>query len=100
MIRATMIKLLLRFRGKDEPSDAKKRIGSWILRNVPGMLTCAEVERFVFAYAEGALSKKQRDQFDLHRAIVVRAAHGIAARHHRIGPGAQGNAVRRRQRLL
>ena len=68
-MRNLILKLLLRFVGDQEPGPRKKRVGSWILRNVPGMLTCAEVEEFVFDYYEGSLSEKQCKQFDMHLAL-------------------------------
>ena len=54
-MRGWILKLLLRFRGAAEPGSAKKRVGSWILRNVPGILTCAQVEAFVYDYYDAVL---------------------------------------------
>ena len=69
MIRHHLLRMLLHARGDGEPSDAKKRIGSWMLRNVPGMLTCEELESFIHDYHAGALEKKQRSRFEMHLAL-------------------------------
>ncbi len=70
MMREWILRLLLvLFRGDREPSAARKRIGSWMLRNVPGMLTCAEVESFLYDYVEGELPERQRKRFDMHLAL-------------------------------
>lgn len=67
MIRELLLRVLVTvFREDQEPSAARKRVGSWMLRNVPGMLTCAEVESFLYDYVEGDLPPKQQQRFDMH----------------------------------
>jgi anti-sigma factor RsiW len=44
----------------------KRRAKSLMLRRMPFMLTCAEVEAFLLAYHEGELSPLQRATFDFH----------------------------------
>lgn len=58
--------LLMMFRQDRVPGPRKKRIGSWMLRNVPGMLTCEELEDFVHDYYEGAVTERVRRRFDRH----------------------------------
>ncbi len=74
MTRKLIMKLALRFRSEGKPSPTQKRVGSWILRNVPGMLTCEQMEAFVHDYQEGTLPEKQRRQFDFHLALCPMCA--------------------------
>jgi len=69
MIRHLLAQLLLRLRGDGEPGPRKRLVGSWILRNVPGMLTCAEFEEFVHDYYESAVPEAVRKRFDTHMRI-------------------------------
>ena len=69
MLRSMMLELLLRVFSDSEPGPAKKRMGSWLLRNVPGLLTCAQFEEFVFEYSEGTLPEQQRARFETHLAL-------------------------------
>lgn len=69
MMRDLWLKLLLGFRGNTVPGRAKKRVGAWMLRNVPGMLTCAEFEEFVHDYHEDLLPEPARRRFDRHMLV-------------------------------
>ena len=73
-MRDRYLKLLLRFRGNREPGPLKRRIGSWMLRNLPGQLTCAQFEAFVIDYHEGELPERQRAQFELHLKLCPMCA--------------------------
>lgn len=42
------------------------RIRAWMLRNLPGLVTCAELERFVIDYHEGTLTPTERSVFQIH----------------------------------
>lgn len=42
------------------------RLRAWMMRHVPGQLTCIEFERFVHDYQEESLSPPERRAFDLH----------------------------------
>ncbi len=66
MMRRLLVRIFQAMRGDGEPSGPMKRVGSWMLRHVPGMLTCAEFEDFVHDYYEGTLPEPQREAFDLH----------------------------------
>ena len=67
-MRKIMLKLLLHFVA-GEPGPTKRRIGSWILRNVPGMLTCVQMEEFIHDYYEGLVSDSVRRAFDMHMKL-------------------------------
>jgi len=68
-MRNLLLKLLLAFRGDEEPGPRKRRLGSWLLRNAPGMLSCEEFEAFVHDYYESLLSQKSRNQFETHMRL-------------------------------
>ncbi|MFP4125783.1 MAG: anti-sigma factor family protein [Alphaproteobacteria bacterium] len=40
-----------------------------MMRRLPGMITCAEFERFVVEHYEGELSEGQRRRFERHMAM-------------------------------
>lgn len=42
------------------------RIRVWMLRNLPGLVTCAELERFVIDYHDDGLSQTERRVFEIH----------------------------------
>ncbi len=69
MMRRLVIWMYERMRREGEPSPRMKRVGAWMLRNVPGMLTCAEFEDFVHDYYEGLLASAQRLRFDDHMRV-------------------------------
>ncbi len=69
MIRRGLLAILLQFWWNRNPGPMGMRIGSWMLRNVPGMLTCEQVEAFIFDYYEGRLSERERKQFEMHLAM-------------------------------
>ena len=68
-MRDWLLDSLMAIRGDDEPGPMKRRFGGWILRNLPGMLTCAEFESFVLDYYEGKLDSGVRRRFDRHMAL-------------------------------
>jgi anti-sigma factor RsiW len=45
------------------------RLRSWLMRHVPGQLTCEEFEQFVHDYQEGSLSPRERRVFDFHMEL-------------------------------
>ncbi len=47
---------------------------------MPGMLTCREVEDFLYAYVEDELPRVQRVKFDVHIALC-RECHDYLARY-------------------
>ena len=48
------------------PGPLRRSIGSWMLRSLPGMLTCEELEGFVHDYVEQALDARSRARFERH----------------------------------
>lgn len=46
-----------------------RKLRALMLRTLPGMLTCRELEGFMVDYLEGALPQGQRRQFDLHLRV-------------------------------
>jgi len=69
MMRRMVIWMFEKMRGEGEPTPRVKRMGAWMLRNVPGMLTCAEFEDFVHDYYEGVLPPPLRARFDEHMSV-------------------------------
>lgn len=66
-LRKPMVKLLLRMMGRHQDAGpAGLRIRAWLMRHLPGQLTCVEFERFVHDYYEGSLSPRERRVFELH----------------------------------
>ncbi|MDJ0789379.1 MAG: zf-HC2 domain-containing protein [Myxococcota bacterium] len=70
-MRRMMVRIGLLLMSGD-PGPLKQRLGSWMLKSLPGMLTCEEFEAFVHDYHEGTLGEKQRRRFDLHMEICPR----------------------------
>ncbi len=69
-LRKTMVRLLRGMMGRHEDaSPTGLRFRAWLMRHVPGMLTCIEFERFVHDYHEGSLSPRERRVFDLHMEL-------------------------------
>ena len=69
-LRRPMVKLLLRMMGRHEDAGpAGLRIRAWLMRYLPGQLTCIEFELFVHDYYEGSLSPRERRVFDLHMEL-------------------------------
>ncbi len=68
--RKTMVRLLRGMMGRHEDAGpAGLRVRAWLMRYVPGQLTCVEFERFVHDYQEGSLSPRERRAFDLHMEL-------------------------------
>ena len=69
-LRQPMINALRRMMGRyEDAGPAGRRLRSWMMRNLPGQLTCMEFERFVHDYHEGSLSPRERRVFDLHMEL-------------------------------
>ena len=66
MMHALLLGILTRVRSGKNPGPLKKTIGSWLLRTLPGFLTCREFEDFIHDYYEESLSASIRRQFDEH----------------------------------
>jgi len=47
----------------------RRRLKSTMMRRLPGMITCAEFERFVVDHYEGALGERERRIFERHMAM-------------------------------
>jgi hypothetical protein len=47
----------------------RRRLKAVMMRRVPGMITCAEFERFVVDHYEGELGERQRRLFERHMAM-------------------------------
>lgn len=62
------LRCALNLRGEN-PGPIKRRFGSWLLRHLPGMLTCREFEAFVYDYHEGAVSRTVRRRFETHMRL-------------------------------
>jgi anti-sigma factor RsiW len=62
-----MVGLLRGMMGRHEAAGpAGLRFRAWLMKHVPGQLSCIEFERFVHDYHEGSLSPRERRAFDLH----------------------------------
>ncbi len=68
-MRNVLVSLLARIRGEGEPGPLKRRLGSWMLRNFPGMLSCIEFEDFIYDYHEGSLPPDVRRRFEDHMKL-------------------------------
>ncbi len=69
-LRKTMVRLLRGMMGRHEDAGpAGLRLRAWLMRHVPGQLTCMEFERFVHDYQEASLSPRERRVFDLHMEL-------------------------------
>ena len=65
-----MIKILSRMMGPHENAGpVGLRIRAWMMRNLPGQLTCVEFDRFVQDYHDGVLSPRQESEFDFHMEL-------------------------------
>ena len=60
-----------------------KRLMRWMrgmmLRHMPGMITCRELEAFILAYLEGDLPQRQRFVFELHLKVCRECRDYLAA---------------------
>jgi hypothetical protein len=66
-IQQPMVRALRKLMGPhEEAGRVGLRLRAWMMRYVPGQLTCMEFERFVHDYQEGSLSPRERRTFDLH----------------------------------
>ncbi len=46
-----------------------RRLKGFMLKRVPGMITCREFEGFISSYLDGELSDRLRSRFDMHMRI-------------------------------
>ena len=66
----SMVRLLGKMMGRREDAGpAGLRMRAWVMRNLPGQLTCPEFEDFVHDYQEGSLSPRERGVFDFHMEL-------------------------------
>ena len=66
-LRKRMVGLVRRMMGRHEDAGpAGLRMRAWLMRHVPGQITCIEFEQFVHDYYERSLSPRERRVFDLH----------------------------------
>ncbi len=69
-LRQSMIKALHRMMGRyEDAGPAGRRLRAWMMRSLPGQLTCMDFERFVHDYQEGSLGPRERRAFDLHMEL-------------------------------
>ena len=69
-LRKTMVGFLRAMMGRHEDAGpAGLRLRAWLMRHMPGQLSCIELERFVHDYREGSLSPRERRAFDLHMEL-------------------------------
>ena len=69
-LRQSMVKALRGMMGRyEDAGPSGRRFRGWMMRNIPGQLTCMEFESFVHDYQQGALSPRQRRVFDLHMEL-------------------------------
>ncbi len=69
-VRKRMVGLVRRMMGRHEDaSPTGLRIRGWLMRNMPGQLTCIEFEQFIHDYQEGSLTPRERRAFDLHMEL-------------------------------
>jgi len=54
---------------EQEKAGIGRRVKGFMLKRLPGMITCREFEEFVSAYLEGELSSRGRFFFDMHMRI-------------------------------
>ena len=68
-MRMLPLRLMARMLHKENPSALEQRICGWMLRSLPGMLSCAEFEEFVYDYYEDRLSPEARRHFEMHMQL-------------------------------
>ncbi len=69
-LRQPTARILSRMMGRHEDaSPAGLRLRAWLMRHLPGQLSCVEFERFVHDYHEGSLSPRERRVFDFHMEL-------------------------------
>ncbi len=65
-----IMKELLEAMGPHEDAGpVSLRIRAWLMRHLPGQITCSEFERFVHDYQEGSLSARERRVFEHHMEL-------------------------------
>lgn len=65
-----MVRLLGKMMGRHEDAGpAGLRMRAWLMRHLPGQLTCLEFEGFVYDFREGSLSPRERRVFDFHMEL-------------------------------
>ncbi len=66
-LHEAMGRLLERVMGRhEEAGPAGLRLRAWMMRHVPGQITCTEFEQFVHDYQEGSLDARERRVFEFH----------------------------------
>ena len=65
-----MVELLGRMMGRHEDAGPTGlRLRAWMMKHLPGQLTCVEFEDFVHDYQEGTLSPAEKSEFELHMEL-------------------------------
>lgn len=65
-----MARLLRGMMGRyEDAGPTGRRLRAWMMRHVPGQLTCTEFERFVHDYQEGSLTPRERRVFEFHMEL-------------------------------
>lgn len=68
--RRAMAQLIYTVMGRHEDAGpVGLRIRGWMMRHVPGLLTCAEFERFIHDYQDDSLSPRERGVFEFHMEL-------------------------------
>jgi hypothetical protein len=66
-VRRSMIATLSKLMGEHgQTGPVRTQLRAWMMRYMPGQLTCAEFERFIQDYQEGSLGSRERRVFDFH----------------------------------
>jgi len=68
-MRGPLLRMLARLGPDENAGPTKRRLASWMLRNLPGMLTCSAFEEFVQEYYEGLLPDRVRRKFETHMQL-------------------------------
>ena len=56
-----------------------RRLKGFMLKYMPGMITCREFEDFVMSYLDGSLPARQRRRFELHLKVCRECREYLAA---------------------
>jgi hypothetical protein len=65
-----MVRLLAKMMGRHEDAGpVALRLQAWMMRHLPGQLTCLEFEQFVYDYHEASLSPRERRVFEFHMEL-------------------------------
>lgn len=69
-LRKPVASLLRRMMGRyEDTGPIGLRIRAWLMRNLPGQLTCVQFEKLIHDYQDESLSPRERRIFDLHMEL-------------------------------